>query len=260
MDISLAEHDGTGGIRISWICRLAVLVASLLVCGASVQASNVLILTENYPPFSHHDDTGNIVGSSTEAVRKVMDHAGLAYTIRIVPWGRAMSLARSRDNVLIFSILRSRHREAGFHWLVPLAKVDLHFYGRMNDTRTLELGALRQGLFTAVCTKGAASCRTFQELGMPEKSVLRNAETKKGEARLVASGRADLFVAHERLIRELGRKDPRLDGRFRKMMQFPSPGWLYLAAGKKLKPEIRDRVVHSFHTLRDNGQLPDGPE
>ena len=58
----------------------------------------------------------------------MLEQAGFEYTLDIYPWARAISLARSRPNVLIYSISRFPEREAQFQWIGAIAQINFHVF------------------------------------------------------------------------------------------------------------------------------------
>lgn len=81
-----------------------------------VQASDLLIVTENLPPYNYRDgDT--IKGVSAEVVQALLKEVGIQANIQVLSWVRAYLQALNKPNVLIFSIVRTPHREELFHWV-----------------------------------------------------------------------------------------------------------------------------------------------
>lgn len=234
---------------------MAIISLGLLLNSEKSTAADVVIYTESYPPYNYRNKEGDVAGHSTAIVQKIMAETGLDYEIRLVPWGRGIRLASKQENALIYSILKSRSRDEQFHWLVKLAVLDLYLYGRKEETRTVDLQSLQQGLFRVVCTSQDAACDTFLEMGVPEASILSRADAQEVEARLVASGRADFFIGQEDLVRELGRAAEKYKDRFRKVMKAPDGGDLYLAGGKRLRPDIRAKIEKAYARLRQRGEL-----
>ncbi len=95
----------------------------LLVAGlasASANAQQLTLLTEQYPPFNMSDGAGKLIGVSTDIVRALMAEAGFAYQIRLMPWKRAVELARTEPEHCVFSLSRTASREPNYRWIGPL--------------------------------------------------------------------------------------------------------------------------------------------
>jgi len=118
------------------------------VCGFSTAAPLILV-TENRPPRQMLED-GKLVGTATSRIRKLMDKAGLSYSLDVYPFARAFDMAKSLPNVCVFSIARTPERENQFIWIAPalmqirrvfLAKDDSHITLKsLDDAKGYRIG------------------------------------------------------------------------------------------------------------------------
>ncbi len=88
------------------------------------------LTTESYPPFNMNDANGEITGISTEIVREIFKRNKLDYTISLLPWNRAYSMATEKPNIGVFSTTRTPEREALFKWVSPLTLNNWVFLSR----------------------------------------------------------------------------------------------------------------------------------
>src|SRR3546814_13439216 len=73
----------------------AAAIAALLALPPGPAAGEVLHLpTEQYAPFNFDQD-GEIKGLGADQVREIMRRSGLAYDMELLPWSRAIGLARA---------------------------------------------------------------------------------------------------------------------------------------------------------------------
>jgi len=86
----------------------------------SLSAENLEVVTENWPPFNYHNEQHVIVGAATNNVREVLALTSLNYQFNLYPWARSFKIAKSKKNVLIYSILKTVDREPLFHWFCPI--------------------------------------------------------------------------------------------------------------------------------------------
>ena len=75
-----------------------LLLLSLFAC--QVQAADLTVYTEEFPPFNF-TDSKKITGVSTEVVKRMLDMAGFSATLESLPWKDAYSLAQTQKNTLI---------------------------------------------------------------------------------------------------------------------------------------------------------------
>jgi polar amino acid transport system substrate-binding protein len=107
------------------------------------------ITTEAAAPSSMLDSEGSVIGISTDKVRAVLDRAGMAYTIELLPWKRAYAAAHNRLDACVYSTTRTPEREALFKWVGPIdsaewvlmARADSRFALRtLDDARPYRIG------------------------------------------------------------------------------------------------------------------------
>lgn len=87
------------------------------------QADKGLIaVTEPWPPYNtfSNDDTAD--GAHALIVQRALALSGLQAQTGVYPWARAMALAQSRPNTLLFSLARTPERESKFIWIGKLSQ------------------------------------------------------------------------------------------------------------------------------------------
>jgi polar amino acid transport system substrate-binding protein len=126
----------------------AVLCALPLAARAAAPQPHLYITTEHSPPSSMRRG-GDIVGSATDKIRAIMERSAIAYTIDLLPWKRAYTLALQRTDACVYSTTRTPEREHLFKWVGPteegewvlFARADHAFTLRtLDDARTLRIG------------------------------------------------------------------------------------------------------------------------
>jgi polar amino acid transport system substrate-binding protein len=99
-----------------WI-QLVVLV---LLTPGLLRAETLRILTEDLPPLNYVPN-GFAVGPSVEIVKEIQRRIGSHTKIEVYPWARAYQIALAEDNVVLFGVSHTPHREHKFKWVGPLA-------------------------------------------------------------------------------------------------------------------------------------------
>jgi len=115
------------------------LVILLSGTGSALAARPQLLLTtENYPPFNMQQDDANvIVGISTDIVREIMKRAGVSYAMKFLPWQRAYNMALKTENTCVFSTTETEARKPKFKWVGPLVQNDWIFFARPDSEITI---------------------------------------------------------------------------------------------------------------------------
>lgn len=99
--------------------KLLLLVYLVLSCTAKGHAETVHFTTEEYPPFNYRD--GKVLkGATVDQVEAVMSAIGVDYTIEMMPWARAYSLAQSQPMTCVFATAHNDMRHPRFKWIEPL--------------------------------------------------------------------------------------------------------------------------------------------
>lgn len=220
-------------------CVIAALVVSM---SPKAWAEPLVVYTENYPPFSFTNTDGIVAGGATANVRQILDVAGVDYTIRLLPWARAMRMAKSDSNALIFSLVRTPKREERFDWLAPLAESGFYLQARADDTRTFTPETIKSGIYTGSCIANDLACEFFLWTGMPTENIVPVHISLTGDFQMVVAGRADLYISDMSVSIALRRArgiDPSLT---KPVMKLGGKAGYYLAAGKQVPQEVRDKI------------------
>lgn len=105
----------------------------LLVSGASsVAAAELRLFTEEYRPLSYTED-GQLKGMAVEVVELLLQRAGVAGKIELVPWTRGYHQVQSESDLALFPVARTAKREDQFTWVGPIAVSRTGVYTKRNS-------------------------------------------------------------------------------------------------------------------------------
>lgn len=100
---------------------LALLILGILCVNGQAAPKAYTILTENAPPTNYLTPQEELVGSSTEIVREILQRIHWQnHTITVLPWARAYTMALKGPRVVLFSTTRTKERERLFKWVGPI--------------------------------------------------------------------------------------------------------------------------------------------
>lgn len=100
----------------------------------------LLILTEQLYPLNYTasgKDDELVLGYATRLVRAVMEESGLPYEIILVPWARLVRTINQKNDVMAFSMSRTKTRDPLYHWIGEIIPVRLFLYGKRSDLKRL---------------------------------------------------------------------------------------------------------------------------
>ena len=177
---------------------IATAAPLLLADGPAAAQDSLHLTTEQYAPFNY-EDAGTIVGLGADQVREIMRRSGIAFDIELLPWSRAIGLAREKPKTCVFTTAHTEDRDSHFKWVEPLLV-----------ERTLLIRATGSAV-TATSVEEAVGYRTGTQTGDYTVELLRDAGfTEIDLARdldltlkKLLSGRVDLMAASESYVRRL---------------------------------------------------------
>jgi polar amino acid transport system substrate-binding protein len=184
---------------IASITLVALLVLPLRPAAAG---DDLHLTTEQYAPFNF-DDGGEIRGLGADQVKEIMRRSGITYDIELLPWSRAIGLAREKPMTCVFTTAHTDDRDTQFKWVEPLLV-----------ERTLLVRAAGSGVEPADLA-AATAYRTGTQTGDYTVELLQNAGfTKIDLARdldltlkKLLSGRVDLMAVSESFLHRLQDQD-----------------------------------------------------
>lgn len=236
--------------------RTALLIAiqALLTCVLPVQAGETIkILTEEYPPFNY-TDKGKITGLGTEVVQAVLKEINIEGQFQSVPWARAYETTQNSENVLIYSINRSKEREKLFKWVGQITPVDFYLFSLksrniqladLNNAKNLQVGTVNQDVGEQfLASQGFVVGHNLQSSSKYE----LNYEKLK-------LGRIDLWVMNELSAYYIARQagdDP--TAVLQKALRLPDvSGGNYMAFGPKTPDALVERFRKGLEAIKKNG-------
>ena len=99
--------------------RIATFLLSLGLATAA-SAETIRFTTEDYPPYNFREG-GEYKGVGYEQTIELMKSVKADYTIEMMPWARALSLAENEPMHCVFTTAHIAERDKRFKWVEPLA-------------------------------------------------------------------------------------------------------------------------------------------
>ena len=67
--------------------------------------------------------------SASELMHALVEKAGLPYSIKVVPWARAIQAIDNEPNVIVYSMARTPEREPLYHWIGEIRPINIYLFG-----------------------------------------------------------------------------------------------------------------------------------
>ena len=145
---------------------LGVVLFSLQV---AVKAAEPLrILTEHNPPAEYVDDTGRVTGVTVELVRLLQKRLNEPADIELMPWGRALNIARSSNNIMLFETVRTPERDPWFKWVGPIMLYNISLYGLKHRVGDDPADWVLPGKYIACNYVNSITAQNLAELGFKD--------------------------------------------------------------------------------------------
>lgn len=154
-------------------------------------------LTEHSPPGGYLNENGEVAGVTVELISILQQRLAQPGSIQLMPWGRALSIARTTDNTALFETVRTVEREQWFKWVGPLKHYQISLYGLKERVGEQPgLNALARN-YTACSYRNSATVDEIKRLGFTEgKNLVLT--SKSGDClTMLLLGRVDLTAVSE---------------------------------------------------------------
>lgn len=209
------------------------------------------LVTEHFPPFNYQHN-GEFSGFSTELLKRMMEDNQLPYQISLYPWARAYQRVLDSPHSLIYSIGRTKEREAYFYWVGPLANVDVYLW-QSSDAPPLRLKDHTQlrNARLAFIRKSAIEKRLLLDRRFSKENTYPVTEIEDA-LMMLAHRRVDGVLMATNMETEKARLLTRLADnieRRQKVMTLP----LYAALNKASGEQTAQLLQQSLYRLRGNG-------
>lgn len=112
------------------------LASALMLFIVHPASADVLVTTEEYPPFNMNSD-GQIIGIATDLVRATFEKAAVPYKIEMYPWQRAYAMALENKDTCVYSTTETDERRDKFEWVGPMVSNDWVLFARADRAKPL---------------------------------------------------------------------------------------------------------------------------
>ena len=208
------------------------------------------IVTEIYPPYQTLDTNKQLGGIATERVKRIIEQAGINYTIEFLPWARAYQKALVQPNVLIFSMMKLSARQESFIWLAPLCDVEVSFY-KLKGREDIQLHSLQQAKKYRIGVGRNQGNTTFlQEHGFGVNKNLIVVNSNEQLRKMLVHDRIDLILTTDAYITEMVNSEEVYAASLEREFTVNSlRRTLYLAANKASSAELITKLTTAYQQL-----------
>ena len=236
---------------------LVALGGTLVVLAGAARAEvdpnfNVVLLTENFPPYNmavngkNFAQEDNVSGIAVDIVREMFKRAGVQYNLTLrFPWDRIYNLALEKPGYGVFVTARLPEREQLFKWVGPIGPDDWVLLAKGDSPLSLaSLDEAKQYRIGAY--KGDAIEAFLQQKGLTADSVLNDIEN----ASRLDKGQIDLWATGDPAGRYLAKQAG--VSNLKTVLRF-NQAELFLALNKETPDEVVQKLQTTLEQMRQEG-------
>lgn len=236
-----------------WLAAASALLLMASAARAEIDPNyNVVLLTENFPPYNmaingkNFAQEDNIDGIAVDVVREMFKRANIQYSLTLrFPWDRIYKLALEKPNYGVFVTARLPEREALFKWVGPIGPDDWVLLAR-GDSKLVVNNLQQAKQYRIGAYKGDAIAEHLEKEGLQPVTSLRDQEN----AKKLMAGQIDLWATGDPAGRYLARQEG-VSG-LKTVLRFNS-AQLYLALNKDVPDEVVQKLQSELDKMRAEG-------
>jgi polar amino acid transport system substrate-binding protein len=215
----------------------------------------VVLLTENFPPFNMSSDGKNfardegVQGLNTDILREVFKRAGIGYDLSLrFPWDRIYSSVLEKPSYGIYSTTQNESRKPLFKWVGPLSTTERVLVAApnkrfdlvdLNDAKRYRIGAY----------KSSSSAAYLEKNGVPHEESLRDQENMHK----LLDGTLDLWATNDPVFRYYAAQEGVQGLQVAKVIEASTQQ--YLALNLDTPDEVVHRLQAALDQLRADGTI-----
>jgi polar amino acid transport system substrate-binding protein len=230
-----------------------LIIILLILSQDAIAKSAVTVYTEIFPPYQIETKTGEVAGWSTTFVEEVFKKANIDMKINVLPWSRAYKLVQEQPNSFIYSLMKIPAREALFHWVFPLCKIELSFY---KSKRRVDISIAHEDdakKWRVGVERGQANFTYLIEQGFSEANNLIVVNHNDQLRDMLLRDRVDLILVSEHYVVQLQQANVENAVSLEKLFSVEALSrTLFLAANLATDPQVIIQLQQAYQNLAQN--------
>ncbi|MCO7190507.1 MULTISPECIES: transporter substrate-binding domain-containing protein [unclassified Pseudoalteromonas] len=222
----------------------------LLLGSIGTHAYTLTLVTENFAHFQYINGEGELVGHAADKVVKVLNEANVDYQLSVDNWSTSYNSAKRDPNTCIFSIAKSKHRDALFSWVFPIGGFTTSFYAlKTANIRIEDLEQARQ--YKIAVIRDNFSHQYLKSHGFSEGQQLLLIQSFDKIFQLLATRRdiVDLVILSDAQFEHKSKSEPMSSELERVMTLNQMNTRLYFACNKKVPQSVIKRIKAAYDRL-----------
>lgn len=232
---------------------IKVVLLLCIVLTLSCAKENLVVLTEEFPPFNFTKN-GEVTGLSTEVIKAILAETGIAYEIQVNPWKESYDQALSTKNCMLFSTSRTESREDLFKWVGTISPANYSVFAladcEIEITSVEDLKNYKIGI-----TQGDAREAYFQSKGFVIGEQLIVAENNAANLAKLKTKEIDFWPMPDAVanyaVNEAGAKPEEIKGIY--VLEDLTKDGYFLAVNKSTPDSIVMKLQAALDKIKADG-------
>ena len=233
------------------------LLIPIFLCFSSInlQAKQVTFVAEDLPPFHYMNDDNQPAGILVDIVKATMEKTDISYQIKLMPFARSFDLTLKKQNIFMFSLMKSEDRVSKFKWLDKIYKSKAFLVG-LRNRNDININNLAQAKsYTVGTIRGYYSEKYLRNKGFTDNNNLHLSVNYKHMWHMLFNQRIDFvltnFIAIDKELASLEFNKSDITP-FIELTDFP--GDLYIATGLATSDDTVNKLKQSLAQIKANGR------
>ena len=232
--------------------RLILTIALLLITNPIFGQETINVWAENFPPYGYKDESGKIVGLSTDVVQHIILDTGIEVGKWIMaPWLRAYYQTQLKPNSLLYTVVGNSERRKEFHLIGPLSDRKQYLY-KLRSRKDVVINSIEDAKkYQIGAVSGTAVTELLLSKGLKPYEVPNHDQTIK----MLMAGRLDLVIHLDYSLAHIAKTMGVEFSIFEPVLLLDGSKKYYIAINKNSSPTIIEKFRSSFKKLVDTGEL-----
>jgi polar amino acid transport system substrate-binding protein len=216
-----------------------------------------VVLTGGGVKVSETDNAVRANGYGRELIAKLMQEAGVDYTLEPQPFARALKTLEGSANAVLFPMVRTAEREPKYQWVGLMAKRDYYLY-RLDNRKDIVIQSLDDARrYRIGVMRGDVRADYLRSQGFVEGTDkgLEVVNVAFSLLKMQQSGRIDLIVFSDEGLKLACQEAALACDAFVPAYRLDIAGNLWLAASPLMPAERVNALKKAFRKLEDAGYV-----
>ena len=231
--------------------KLNLILVIVFLTITSANSTEIKVVTEHYPPLQIVDNGKPLTGLAIDIMKELLRKTETQTNIYTYPWARAYKMALSEENVLIFSLTRTKEREFQFKWVGEIIGVSDYLWG-LKDNKKIKINSLEETQKYTIAVPKDGMQHHF--LNQYDFSNLYITTSMESAFKMLYSKRVDLImdskISTYHRLKKLNLDPMKLEKKYEMGQQW---GDLSIAFSIKTSDELVKKFQNAFKTMKNDG-------